>query len=180
MERVEKIWHISYVDRADKLHKQLQRPYDECMYFLLLGLSGSAALVSGFVRSIFHRHNIHPCANTALQQHSNYKNADKLTPSPTSSSLSTRGLCCKACTSLWLHPLPILQTTPPVTTTNTSTRIYSINQPVIIRLKWGQTEYRGTLVSVDSYMNIQLSGTAEYIDGKETGSLGMVLIRYVP
>ena len=26
-------------------------------------------------------------------------------------------------------------------------------------------------------MNIQLSGTAEYIDGKETGSLGMVLIR---
>jgi len=53
----------------------------------------------------------------------------------------------------------------------------SIASPVVIRLKWGATEYRGTLVSVDSYMNIQLSGTAEWIDGKETGSLGMVLIR---
>lgn len=50
---------------------------------------------------------------------------------------------------------------------------------VIIRLKWGQTEYKGRLISVDSYMNIQLSGTEEYIDGKSTGSLGQVLIRFV-
>ena len=49
---------------------------------------------------------------------------------------------------------------------------------MIIRLKWGQTEYKGRLISVDSYMNIQLSGTEEYIDGKSTGSLGQVLIRY--
>ena len=28
-------------------------------------------------------------------------------------------------------------------------------------------------------MNIQLSGTEEFIDGKSTGSLGQVLIRYV-
>ncbi|MDI1486591.1 MAG: hypothetical protein OHK93_005823 [Ramalina farinacea] len=52
-----------------------------------------------------------------------------------------------------------------------------VNQPVIIRLKWGQTEYHGRLISVDSYMNIQLSSTEEYIDGKNTGQLGQVLIR---
>ncbi|KAL1955461.1 hypothetical protein VTO42DRAFT_8555 [Malbranchea cinnamomea] len=52
-----------------------------------------------------------------------------------------------------------------------------INEEVIVRLKWGHTEYKGTLVSVDSYMNIQLSKTEEFIDGKCTGSLGEVLIR---
>lgn len=46
-----------------------------------------------------------------------------------------------------------------------------------MRLKWGQTEYKGTLVSVDSYMNIQLNNTEEYIDRKHTGTLGQVLIR---
>jgi small nuclear ribonucleoprotein (snRNP)-like protein len=55
----------------------------------------------------------------------------------------------------------------------------SVNEDVIIRLKWGDTEYKGTLVSVDSYMNVQLHGTEEFIDGKSTGSLGQVLIRYV-
>ena len=50
---------------------------------------------------------------------------------------------------------------------------------MIVRLKWGQTEYKGRLISVDSYMNIQLSATEEFIDGKSTGSLGQVLIRYV-
>jgi small nuclear ribonucleoprotein (snRNP)-like protein len=54
-----------------------------------------------------------------------------------------------------------------------------INEPVIVRLKWGNTEYHGTLVSVDSYMNLQLSGTEEYVDGKGTGGLGQVLIRWV-
>lgn len=53
-----------------------------------------------------------------------------------------------------------------------------INDEVIIRLKWGQTEYKGRLISVDSYMNIQLSNTEEYIDRKHTGTLGQVLIRY--
>lgn len=55
----------------------------------------------------------------------------------------------------------------------------SVNDEVIIRLKWGQTEYTGRLVSVDSYMNIQLSGAEEYINGKSTGTLGQVLIRFV-
>ena len=50
---------------------------------------------------------------------------------------------------------------------------------MIIRLKWGQTEYKGTLESIDSYMNVLLRDTEEYIDGKQTGSLGLVLIRYV-
>lgn len=49
---------------------------------------------------------------------------------------------------------------------------------MIIRLKWGQTEYKGRLVSVDSYMNIQLAGTEEFIDGESKGSLGQVLIRF--
>ena len=55
--------------------------------------------------------------------------------------------------------------------------LHSVNEPVIIRLKWGQTEYHGRLISVDSYMNIQLSNTEEFIDGKSSGTLGQVLIR---
>lgn len=50
---------------------------------------------------------------------------------------------------------------------------------MVIRLKWGQTEYKGTLESIDSYMNVLLRDTEEFIDGKNTGSLGLVLIRYV-
>ncbi|KAK5004405.1 hypothetical protein LTR28_008965, partial [Elasticomyces elasticus] len=52
-----------------------------------------------------------------------------------------------------------------------------VNESVIIRLKWGQTEYKGRLVSVDTYMNVQLAETEEFIDGKGTGTLGQVLIR---
>lgn len=50
---------------------------------------------------------------------------------------------------------------------------------VVVRLKWGETEYKGRLVSIDSYMNIQLTGTEEFIDQKFTAALGQVLIRYV-
>jgi small nuclear ribonucleoprotein F len=38
-------------------------------------------------------------------------------------------------------------------------------------------EYKGVLVAVDSYMNIRLSETEEFIDGVSTGILGDVLIR---
>lgn len=48
-----------------------------------------------------------------------------------------------------------------------------------MRLKWNATEYTGRLVSVDSYMNIQLSGAQEWMGGKSEGVLGQVLIRYV-
>lgn len=54
-----------------------------------------------------------------------------------------------------------------------------VNEDVVIRLKWGQTEYKGRLVSIDSYMNIQLSGAEEWIEGNEPVTLGQVLIRYI-
>lgn len=49
-------------------------------------------------------------------------------------------------------------------------------KPVVVRLKWGM-EYRGYLVSVDNYMNVQLANTEEYVDNKLAGALGEVLIR---
>mmetsp|Transcript_12905 Transcript_12905/g.20887 ORF Transcript_12905/g.20887 Transcript_12905/m.20887 type:complete len:81 (-) Transcript_12905:626-868(-) len=47
---------------------------------------------------------------------------------------------------------------------------------VIVKLKWGM-EYKGFLVSTDAYMNLQLSGTEEYINGEFKGKIGEVLIR---
>nr|CAH7741700.1 unnamed protein product [Callosobruchus chinensis] len=47
---------------------------------------------------------------------------------------------------------------------------------VMVKLKWGH-EYKGYLVSVDGYMNLQLANTEEYIDGGCTGNLGEVLVR---
>ncbi|KAG0308457.1 hypothetical protein BGZ98_007913 [Dissophora globulifera] len=47
---------------------------------------------------------------------------------------------------------------------------------VMVKLKWGQ-EYKGVLVSVDSYMNLQLGNTEEFVDGTSAGTLGEVLIR---
>ncbi|CDO99818.1 unnamed protein product [Coffea canephora] len=49
-------------------------------------------------------------------------------------------------------------------------------QPVMVKLKWGM-EYKGFLVSVDSYMNLQLANAEEYIEGQFTGNLGEILIR---
>ncbi|CAH1419749.1 unnamed protein product [Lactuca virosa] len=49
-------------------------------------------------------------------------------------------------------------------------------KPVIVKLKWGM-EYKGYLVSVDSYMNLQLANSEEYIDWQFTGNLGEILIR---
>lgn len=37
----------------------------------------------------------------------------------------------------------------------------------------------GFLVSVDSYMNLQLTSTEEWVDGAMAGKVGEVLIRYV-
>jgi hypothetical protein len=48
-----------------------------------------------------------------------------------------------------------------------------------VRLKWGDTEYKGRLVSMDLYMNIQLANTEEFVGGVSSGTLGQVLIRYV-
>ena len=45
-----------------------------------------------------------------------------------------------------------------------------------MKLKWGM-EYRGTLVATDAYMNLQLSGADEWIDGAHAGTLG---VRHAP
>ncbi|XP_021572654.1 small nuclear ribonucleoprotein F-like [Carlito syrichta] len=49
---------------------------------------------------------------------------------------------------------------------------------VMIKPKW-RMEYKGYLVSVDSYMNTQLANTEEYIDGALSRHLGEVLIRCI-
>jgi hypothetical protein len=48
-----------------------------------------------------------------------------------------------------------------------------------VKLKWGM-EYHGRLNAVDSYMNIKLTNTEEWKDGKNEGTLGEVFIRYAP
>jgi small nuclear ribonucleoprotein F len=52
-----------------------------------------------------------------------------------------------------------------------------VGETVIVRLKWGNTEYHGDLMSTDSYMNLQLDRTEEVVDGESQGMLGQVLIR---
>lgn len=48
---------------------------------------------------------------------------------------------------------------------------------VIVKLKWGQ-EYHGFLVSIDSYMNLQLQNAIEYTSNdQEPVQLGEILIR---
>lgn len=47
---------------------------------------------------------------------------------------------------------------------------------MVVRLKWGM-EYRGVLASVDSYMNLQLAGCEEHLEGEPAGTLGDVVIR---
>jgi small nuclear ribonucleoprotein F len=65
--------------------------------------------------------------------------------------------------------------------------IYSIISPknflktlegrrVLIKLKWGM-EYRGNVVSSDSYLNIRLTDTEEWVKNEKIGFLGDVLIR---
>ncbi|TIB70700.1 hypothetical protein E3Q23_04068, partial [Wallemia mellicola] len=47
---------------------------------------------------------------------------------------------------------------------------------VQVRLKWG-LDYKGYLVSVDNYMNLQLANTEEFQNDKSNGALGEVFIR---
>lgn len=49
-------------------------------------------------------------------------------------------------------------------------------QKIIVKLKWGM-EYKGLLMAIDSYMNLQLKDAEEYVDGESAGALGEVLIR---
>ncbi|RLV90495.1 Small nuclear ribonucleoprotein F [Spathaspora sp. JA1] len=59
-----------------------------------------------------------------------------------------------------------------------------IGKQVIVRLKWNKTEYRGTLISIDNYMNLQLDQTYEIIyendqepDNKNEELIGEIFIR---
>ncbi|RLV82505.1 Small nuclear ribonucleoprotein F [Meyerozyma sp. JA9] len=55
-----------------------------------------------------------------------------------------------------------------------------VDKPVVVRLKWNRTEYKGTLVSIDNYMNLQLENTHEVVvDNGETKeeAIGEVFIR---
>jgi small nuclear ribonucleoprotein F len=47
---------------------------------------------------------------------------------------------------------------------------------VVVKLKWGM-EYKGVLLSVDNYMNLQLAHTEEFVNGILQGALGEILIR---
>uniref|UniRef100_A0A7S4UJI6 Sm protein F n=1 Tax=Alexandrium monilatum TaxID=311494 RepID=A0A7S4UJI6_9DINO len=47
---------------------------------------------------------------------------------------------------------------------------------VLTKLKWGM-EYKGTLKSIDPYMNLQLLNTEEWVDGSFRGNLGEVFVR---
>ncbi len=87
--------------------------------------------------------------------------------------------------SLYASLLPSLPRSPARRTkrlqgsANAGVEKNSVNEDVVVRLKWGATEYHGRLISVDAYMNLQLHGTEEYVNGKSTGTLGQVLIRCV-
>ncbi|KAI9477551.1 putative small nuclear ribonucleoprotein F [Coemansia mojavensis] len=62
-----------------------------------------------------------------------------------------------------VNPMPFLQA--------------QVGAPTVVRLKWGQ-EYKGILVSVDQYMNIQLANAEEFENGNSNGVLqGELLIR---
>ncbi|PAV81901.1 hypothetical protein WR25_19813 [Diploscapter pachys] len=51
-----------------------------------------------------------------------------------------------------------------------------IGKQVNVKLKWGM-EYKGVLVAIDGYMNLQLAHADEYVDGQHRGNLGEILIR---
>lgn len=55
-----------------------------------------------------------------------------------------------------------------------------VGKPIVVRLKWNRTEYSGTLVAVDKYMNLQIELCHELVlrDGKrQSEELGEVFVR---
>lgn len=55
-----------------------------------------------------------------------------------------------------------------------------LNKTVIVRLKWNKMEYKGTLVAIDNYMNLQLDDTYEIVregDEKKEEKIGEIFIR---
>lgn len=91
---------------------------------------------------------------------------------------STRGRFCRLGTPTFFSPRHGRERDHSRRTRTETNENDRVGTEMIVRLKWGQTEYKGTLESIDSYMNVLLRDTEEFIDGKNTGSLGLVLIRY--
>ncbi|ROL45541.1 Small nuclear ribonucleoprotein F [Anabarilius grahami] len=86
---------------------------------------------------------------------------------------SERDSCGCACSSV----TPELESGAPSLPLNPKPFLNGLTgKPVMVKLKWGM-EYKGYLVSVDGYMNMQLANTEEYVDGALAGHLGEVLIR---
>jgi len=53
-----------------------------------------------------------------------------------------------------------------------------VNKTIIVKLKWSiDTYYKGRLQAIDSYMNLALMETEEFVNDKSTGVLGQILIR---
>jgi len=50
---------------------------------------------------------------------------------------------------------------------------------ILVKLKWGM-EYKGTLKSIDAYMNLQLLNTEEWVEGSFRGNLGEVFMSPSP
>lgn len=51
-----------------------------------------------------------------------------------------------------------------------------LNKPVVVRLKWNKLQYKGTLVAIDNYMNLQLEDTIE-MAGDASEPIGEIFIR---
>lgn len=52
-----------------------------------------------------------------------------------------------------------------------------LNKEIVIKLKWENIEYVGTLISFDERMNIHLAETSEYVNGKTEGVMGDIVLR---
>ncbi|QWU89845.1 hypothetical protein CA3LBN_004193 [Candidozyma haemuli] len=55
-----------------------------------------------------------------------------------------------------------------------------LNKKVIVRLKWNKMEYKGTLLAIDNYMNLQLDDTYEVVTEdheKKEELIGEIFIR---
>lgn len=52
-----------------------------------------------------------------------------------------------------------------------------IDKKVVVTLKFNKTQYRGMLVSVDTYFNLQLADAEEIIANSSGGKVGDIFIR---
>lgn len=77
-----------------------------------------------------------------------------------------------------------MSSTEPLTLVNPKPFLKTlVDSPVVVRLKWNRTEYRGVLTAIDNYMNLLLANATESVEpaaGEETAEtlpLGDIFIR---